>query len=263
MFRDQWREIEETLQEKASEIRSQFLKAFESSKSQVKQYTDLSDEERKQKFEEWGKTYVEKVKSKANNQKLQAAKDNFLVLLRNLGINDELLIESFNANKKEVLDPLIGETIAIIALVLGWSQKDKEAFSQALGEIGVVGVFAAKPFLCLIALCGLAYGYQEHFHKEAFKKGGVLGFAGITAAFFSPGGFVGILATVVTILYFNKKLKVDRPIEAQLKEIVQQIHSGEFFKEVRNSWQSLESFLSKLFEKKPNPPNQPLLTEGQ
>jgi len=205
--------------------------------------------EKKEEFIEWGKSYVEELKGKAESEKVSKAKENFFVLLRNLGINDELLKQTFVENKKELLDPVIGETIAIVSLILGWKQKDKEAFSQALGEIGVIGVFAAKPFICLIAICGLAYGYQENFHTESFKKGGVLGIAGIAAATFSPGGFVGILAAVVTMLYLNKKLKVNRPIETQVKEIFGQVKSGVFFKDVRESWKNFEGFLSKLIIK--------------
>ena len=205
--------------------------------------------EQKEAFVEWGKLYVEDLKSKNNSEKLEKAKDDFFVLLRNLGINDEFLRQSFEQNKKELLDPIIGERVAILSLILGWSKKDKELFSQALGEIGVAGVFAAKPFICLIAVCGLAWGYNDYFHTEAFKKGGVLGLAGITAVTLSPGGFVGLLSAIVTMVYLNKKLKVDRPIETQLKEMFQQIRDGQFFKEVRQSWKSFESFLSKLLRK--------------
>ena len=111
----------------------------------------------------------------------------------------------------------------------------------------MAGVFAAKPFICLIAICGLAYGYQENFHGESFKKGGVLGLAGLAAATITPGGFVGLLAAIATMLYLNKKLKVNRPVEIQLKEIFGQVKSGVFFKEVRKSWKDFEEFLSNLF----------------
>ena len=113
----------------------------------------------------------------------------------------------------------------------------------------MAGVFAAKPFILLIAICGLAYGYNRSFHKEAFKKGGILGLSGMTAAWLAPGAFVGLLAAIVTMVYFNKKLSVDKPIEKQLKEIYQQVRSGEFFGEVRQSWKSFEEFLGKVINK--------------
>ena len=107
----------------------------------------------------------------------------------------------------------------------------------------------------LIALCGLAYGYQKHFHQEAFKKGGVLGLTGVTIGFLSPGGAIGILMAIVAVIYLNKKLKVDRPIETQVKEIFWEIRRGSFFRDIRKSWGKFESFLQKLFQK-------PLLVEN-
>ncbi len=253
MFRREWNEFEKTISDFASEMREFVEEKFNFSKQEYEKAVNMTPDERKQAFIQWGRKYVEKVKSKSNTERVSRAKDSFFSLLRNLGVNEAFVKETFKANSKEVLDPLVGETIAIIALVLGWSPKDKELFSQAIGEIGVAGVFAAKPFLCLIALCGLAYGYQDNFHQESFKKGGVLGLAGLTAMALSPGGFVGILAAIVAILYFNKKLKVDRPIETQLKEIIQQIKSGEFFKEVRKAWSDFEKFLGQLFSKNEDP----------
>lgn len=250
MFRDQWNIFEEKANAFAGSIRDQLLERLKSSSQEVERIVKTKNpEERKKEFVNWGRDYVEELKSKAHGEKVQKAKENFFILLRNLGLNDQFIIETFQQNKKEVLDPLIGETVALVALVLGWKKQDKELFSQALGEIGVAGIFAAKPFMCLIAICGLAYGYQENFHQEAFKKGGVLGLAGVAAVTLSPGGFVGILAAVVTMLYLNKKLQVDRPIEKQVKEIFQQIKTGVFFKEMRGSWRSFEAFLSKLFTK--------------
>lgn len=249
----------------AGELRDRFFSAFQDNKGKVEKIVKDGPEsfaERKEAFIEWGRVYVDDLKSKSNTEKLDKAKDNFFVLLRNLGINDELLRQTFVQNKKELLDPIIGETVAILSLVLGWSNKDKEAFSQALGEIGVAGVFAAKPFICLIAICGLAWGYNDHFHSEAFKKGGVLGLAGITAVTLSPGGFVGLLSAIVTMVYFNKKLKVDRPIETQLKEIFKQVLDGQFFKEVRESWKSFEQFLSKLVRKPGQSTNMAVVNVG-
>ena len=252
MFRDYWHEFEENISMVAEEIREKVSYQISRRKEGFNKAVKMDSEDinsRKEEFIDWGKSYVEELKGKAEGEKFNKSRENFFVLVRNLGINDELLRQTFNQNKKEFLDPVIGETVAIVSLVLGWGGKDKEAFSQALGEIGVAGVFAAKPFICLIAICGLAYGYNENFHKESFKKGGVLGLAGLTAAALSPGGFVGLLAAIVTMLYFNKKLKVDRPIETQIKEIFKQIKNGDFFKEVRESWRALEVFLSKLFNK--------------
>ncbi len=249
MFREQWDQFEKNVTMVADELRDTLFEKIGRSKAKVEKIVKSDPKATKEAFVGWGKEYVNKVKAKAEGEKAQRAKDNFFTLLRNLGVNEAVIIETFQQNKKEVLDPLIGETIAIVALVLGWTQKDKEAFSQALGEIGVAGVFAAKPFLCLIAICGLAYGYQENFHPEAFKKGGVLGLAGMSAVALTPGGFVGLLSAIVTILYLNKRLKIDRPIEAQLKELFQHIRSGGFFKEVRGAWKNFESFLSKLFNR--------------
>ncbi len=249
MFRQHWDEFEKNVSSIADDFKGLIFDKFKQSKTKVEKIVTSDPKQAKEAFVKWGKEYVDKVKVKAESEKAQKAKENFFTLLRNLGVNEAVIIETFQQNKKELLDPLIGETVAIVALVLGWSQKDKEAFSQALGEIGVAGVFAAKPFLCLIAICGLAYGYQENFHPEAFKKGGVLGLAGITAVALSPGGFVGLLSAIVTILYLNKRLQVDRPIEAQLKELFQHIKNGGFFKEVRGAWRNFESFLSKLFQR--------------
>lgn len=249
MLRDYWNEFEKNLSMVAEEVREAFLEKFNSSKRQVQNYAKLSEEEKRQKFEEWGRAYVQKLKEKGNSERVDRIRDHFIVLVRNLGLNEELLKQTFQNGKKEVLDPVFGEIVAIIAMVLGWSQKDKELFSQSLGEIGVAGVFAAKPFLCLIAICGLAYGYQENFHKEAFKKGGVLSAAGLAVAFCSPGGFVGLLAAIVTVLYLNKKIGVGRPVETQLKEILSQMKNGDFFREIRKSWSEFEDFLSKLFKK--------------
>ena len=257
MFRDQWNEFEENLTMVASEFRERIFDKLSKRKPGVEKVFNWNKEDfesRKAEFVEWGKSYIDELKVKAESEKVGKAKENFFVLLRNLGINDELLRQTFAQNKKEMLDPIIGETVAIVSLVLGWNQKDKEAFSQALGEIGVAGVFAAKPFICLIAICGLAWGYQENFHSESFKKGGVLGLAGIAAVGLTPGGFTGLLAAVVTMVYLNKRLKVDRPIETQLKEIFQQIRSGEFFGEVRKSWKGFEDFLSKILKKKTKNP---------
>lgn len=251
MFREQWKEIEKRMEEFATEMREKFAGEFHSKTNSFKDRV-VTEEERlklKEDFLKWGNEYVDKLKGKVDNEKISEMRENFFVLLRNLGINDQLLRETFASNKKELLDPIIGESIAIVTLVLGWSKKDKEAFSQALGEIGVAGVFAAKPFICLIAVCGLAYGYNRTFHKEAFKKGGVLALSGMTAAWLAPGAFVGLLAAVVTMMYFNKKLSVDKPIEKQLKEIFQQIRKGEFFGEVRMAWKNFENFLSQLFKK--------------
>ena len=251
MFRNQWNEIEKKLQMYAQEIRNRVI---EKSSSQGNLFNEkvYNSEERakvKEDFLNWGKKYTENLKSKVDSEKVNEAKESFFVLIRNLGINDQLLREAFVNNKKELLDPVVGEAIAILALVLGWSKNDKEAFSQALGEIGVAGIFAAKPFILLIAICGLAYGYNRSFHKEAFKKGGVLGLAGMTAAWLVPGAFVGLLAAIVTMVYFNRKLSVDKPIETQLKEIFQQVRSGDFFGEVRQSWKNFEEFLTKLLNK--------------
>lgn len=253
MFRKEWAHLEEDLAESFSSLKNTLWKNLKGSKSRVdKIVTEQDPEKMKQEFIKWGQEYAQKVKDKAESEKFRKARDNFYTLLRNLGINERVIIETFQQNKKEILDPLIGESVALVAVVLGWSQKDRELFSQSLGEIGVAGLFAAKPFLCLIAICGLAYGYQEHFHAEAFKKGGVLGLAGIISVTLSPGGFVGLLTAVIAILYLNKKLKVDRPIETQLKEIFQQIRSGAFFKEVRGAWGQFEAFISKIF-KTPSP----------
>ena len=210
-------------------------------------------------FVQWGREYIDRMKSSKWASQMEKAKTNFFSLLRVLGVNDELLRETFMANKKEFLDPLFGEFIAVIALVLGWKNKDKEAFSQALGEIGVVGVFAAKPFVCLIALCGLAWGYERSFHPEAFKKGGLVGIGGMTAAFFAPGAFTGLLAAIVVMVYINRKISIDRPVETQVREIFQQIKKGQFVKETREAWRSFEEFLEKLFKssepkEEPSPP---------
>lgn len=251
MFRKQWSELEGNFNKAADEIRNRVLGAV-GGRKKVKKVSDWNKEsvlERKEEFVRWGKDYVDELKKKAETEKVLNAKENFFVLLRNLGINDEVLRQTFEQNRKEILDPVIGETVALVSLILGWSQKDKESFSQALGEIGVAGVFAAKPFICLIAICGLAWGYQEIFHSESFKKGGVLGLAGVAAVALTPGGFAGLLAAIVTMVYLNKKLMVDRPIETQLKEIFVQIKNGEFFKEVRGSWKAFEEFLSKLLSK--------------
>ncbi len=255
MLRDHWDQFEKNISIVADELRDFVFEKFKGSKSKVEKIVKADPKENKEAFVNWGREYVETVKKKAAGEKAQKAKENFITLLRNLGINETVIVETFQQNRKEVLDPLIGETVAIVALVLGWTQKDREAFSQALGEIGVAGVFAAKPFLCLIAICGLAYGYQENFHPEAFKKGGVLGLAGMTAVALTPGGFVGLLSAIVTILYLNKKLKVDRPIETQLKELFQHIRSGGFFKEVRGAWKGFESFMSRLFQRPPEENN--------
>lgn len=236
MFREQWGELENQIRRSASEFKEKVFGEDRPIRSP-------------EEFKEWAEVYVSRLSQKVDSEKMESAKQNFLVLLRNLGINDEVLVEAFSQNKKELLDPVIGEAIAIVALVLGWSNKDKEQFSQALGEIGVVGVFAAKPFICLIAVCGLAYGYHRNFHKESFKKGGVIGLSGLMAAALSPGGFVGLLAAIVVMIYFNKKLSIDRPVETQLKEIYAQIRSGDFFRETRDSWRSFEEFLSKLLKK--------------
>ncbi len=251
MFRSQWKEIEENILRTAAVVRDSVFQKIRG--GQVEKFINRDAPIRKEEFIDWGKDYIRKLQERSEGEKVQTARENFFILLRNLGINDQLLRETFNQNKKELLDPVVGEAVAIVSLVLGWTQKDKEGFSQALGEIGVVGLFAAKPFICLVAICGLAYGYQEHFHGEAFKKGGVLGLAGLTAAILSPGGFVGLLTAIVTMLYLNKKLKVDRPIEVQMREIFAQIKNGDFFKEVRGSWSQFEEFLSKLFRREPTP----------
>lgn len=254
MFRQHWDNFENEVSDLFESLRDRFVDGFSNNTEKVKDALPKTPEEfseKKEDFVNWGKEYIENLKQKMDSEKISKTKDNFFVLLRNLGVNEELLRETFQQNKKEILDPMIGELVAILALVLGWQQKDKEAFSQALGEIGVIGVFTAKPFICLIAICGLAYGYHKNFHKEAFKKGGVLGLSGLVAAALTPGGFIGILAAIVTMVYFNRKLSVDRPIETQLKEIFQQIKSGGFFKEVRQSWNEFESFLSQLIHKKP------------
>ncbi|MCJ8277803.1 MAG: hypothetical protein HRT44_00495 [Bdellovibrionales bacterium] len=252
MFRSQWDEFENKVNSFVDEIKEkisdrQVSKAFKGVKQKV--ITPEEAEALKEDFIQWGKSYTDRLKSKVDHEKVSEIKSNFFTLLRNLGVNDQLLQETFASNKKEFLDPLVGESIAIIALILGWSKKDKELFSQSLGEIGVAGLFAAKPFILLIAICGLAYGYNRSFHKEAFKKGGVLGLAGLTAAWLAPGPFVGLLAAIVAMVYFNRKLSVDKPIEKQLKEIFNQIRGGEFFSEVRESWKSFEEFLAKLFIK--------------
>ena len=251
MFRNQWNEVEKRVQSYAQEVRDKILERTKVGSKSLKEkvYSSEDREKLKEDFIGWGKEYTEKLKTKMDSEKVSEVKENFFVLIRNLGINDQLLRETFSSNKKELLDPVVGEAIAILALVLGWSKKDKEAFSQALGEIGVAGIFAAKPFILLIAICGLAYGYNRSFHKEAFKKGGVLGIAGMTAAWLAPGTFVGLLAAIVTMVYFNKKLSVDKSIEGQLKEIYQKVRSGDFFGEVRQSWKNFEEFLTKLFNK--------------
>lgn len=253
MFRQQWQEFEDNIRMVAGEIREEFFNRMKPSKEKFEGWNQMNPDEQREAFVKWGKEYVEKVKNSSKGEKVKETKDNFFTLLRNLGFNDQLIIETFNQNKKEVLDPLIGEVVAIICLVLGWKQKDKELFSQALGEIGVAGIFAAKPFLCLIAICGLAYGYQENFHAESFKKGGVLGLAGLAAMALTPGGAIGLLAAIVTMLYLNKKIKVDRPVETQLKEILNQIRSGEFFREVRSAWAKFEEFLTSLYNGKYKP----------
>jgi hypothetical protein len=249
MFRGHWERFESNIGMVASELREVLLEKLGGNKSKVEKFVNQDPKQTRETFVQWGKDYVHKVKAKADGEKAQRAKDNFIILLRNLGVNEQVIFEAFRQNRKEVLDPLIGETVALVALVLGWQHKDREAFSQALGEIGVAGVFAAKPFLCLIAICGLAYGYQENFHPQAFKKGGVLGLAGMTAVALTPGAFTGLLAAIVTILYLNKRLKIERPIETQLKELLMHIRSGGFFKEVRGAWRNLEAFLSRLFTK--------------
>ena len=226
MLREEWNEIEENVSVMAGEIKDKLLKAFKVSKSKVEKVVERDPKEVKEEFIRWGEQYVEDLKKKADGPKAQKAKENFFVLLRNLGVNEKVVMEVFKQNRKEVLDPLIGELVAIVALVLGWKQKDKEAFSQALGEIGVAGIF----------------------DPEAFKKGGVLGIAGITAITLSPSGFIGLLSAIVAILYLNKRIKVDRPVEAQLKELFQHIKNGAFFKEVRSSWQDLQDFISKVLK---------------
>ena len=256
MFRRKWDEFEKQIQSQVAELRDGLFEKMGPQKEKVEEFFSQDSEsfqQKKEEFRQWGERYVAELKRKSESPKLLKAKEDFFVLLRNLGINDELLRQTFNQNRKELLDPIVGETIAIISLILGWKEKDKEAFSQSIGEIGVAGVFAAKPFICLIAICGLAWGYQENFHGEAFKKGGVLGLTGFLAAALSPGGFVGLLAAIVTMVYFNKKLKVDRPIETQLKEIFQEIKSGGFFSEVRQAWKGFEDFLSKILIKKDKP----------
>jgi hypothetical protein len=259
VFRERWSEFENQIQEAASEFRSRVLEKFQGSKSKVERMVPdpLNNPE---DFIKWGREYVKEVRKKADSEKVERARENFFVLLRNLGLNDQVVRETFSQNKKEILDPLIGEMVALVALVLGWKEKDKEVFSQALGEIGVAGVFAAKPFLCVIAICGLAYGYQENFHSESFKKGGVLGLAGMAAMAITTTTFVGILAAIVTILYLNKKLNVERPIENQLKEIFQTIRSGAFFKDVRKSWSRFEDFLGQLFRRDPTASEGDLVT---
>ena len=251
MFRKSWDEIEEKISQVTQKLKNELIDGFEEKSQQWRSKGPFKDVplESQEEFIAWGKEHVEKLKNKASGEKFESARTHFLTLVRHLGINESLLIETFNQNKKELLDPLLGEFVAIVCLVLGWKQKDKEAFSQALGEIGVMAIFASKPLMGLIAISGLAYGYNENFHKESFKKGGVLGLAGLTAAALTPGGFIGLLAAVVAVVYFNKKLDVERPIEAQLKEIFNHIKSGGFFSEVRESWTRLEDFLQKLFEK--------------
>lgn len=246
-FREHWNQFEENL-----ELITGDMKGFLQEKLSIKNFkiaVPLDKDATWDDYISWGKSYVGEIKEKATGEKAQKAKENFYSILRTLGVNDTLLREAFEENKKELLDPLVGELVAVVTLILGWSKKDKEAFSKALGEIGVLGVFAAKPFICLIAICGLAYGYNRTFHKEAFKKGGVIGLAGIGAAWLAPGGFVGLLAALVVIIYLNKKLSVERPIEHQIKEIFKQIKQGQFIKEVRQSWTNFEEFIEKLFTK--------------
>ncbi len=258
MFRQHWGELETHMQSLLSDLKSDFYRKMKPSRNKVEKFildNPAAMKRKKEEFLAWGRVYVEELKQKSETEKVIKAKEDFFVLLRSFGINDELLRQTFNENKKEILDPVIGEAVALISIVLGWKEKDKESFSQALGEIGVAGVFAAKPFICLIAICGLAWGYQENFHGESFKKGGFLGVAGFLAAAVSPGGFVGFLSAIITMLYFNKKLKIDRPIESQLKEILGEIKKGGLVKELKTAWKGFEDFLSKLLIKNKEKPS--------
>ena len=246
-FREQWGHFEENLSTLASDVKALLREKL--SEQSFDGALPLGKGSSWEDYVAWGKNYVDEIKKKSSGEKVEKAKEDFYSILRALGVNDALLRETFAANKKELLDPLVGELVAIVTLILGWTKKDKEAFSKALGEIGVLGVFAAKPFVCLVAICGLAYGYNRTFHKESFKKGGIIGLAGLGTAWLAPAGFVGLLAALVVIIYLNKKLSVDRPIEHQIKEIFKQIKQGQFVKDVRQSWNHFEDFLEKLFIK--------------
>ena len=247
MFRNLFDDMEEGFDAILGKVRDKINES-------AKEFQGLSPDERKEKFVNWGRDYVSKLNESKVSQSAEKAKESFFSLIRLLGLNEDLLKQTFAQNKREVLEPVFGEFLAVLTLILGWKKQDKEAFSQALGEIGVFGLLAAKPFVLLIAVCGLAWGYQKTFNANAFKKGGLIGLSGMTAAMLAPGAFVGLLAAVVVVVYLNKKIDVQKPVEAQVKEIVKSICNGEIIKEARESWKKFEAWLEELFTQQEEPP---------
>jgi hypothetical protein len=259
MLRQQWNEIESQLQELGAELRDEYLvpglarletywrQQIKPRSKESNNPSDLNAEGPSQDFTEWAKTYLEQFKSKAESVSSQDLRERLSSLLRQLGVNEDLLLRSLNQNKREVFDPLLGEVVAILSLVLGWKKKDKEEFSQALGEIGVVGLLAAKPLICLIAICGLAVGYQKHFHRDSFHKGGVLGLAGVTAMALTPAGLTGLLIVVVLLVYLNQKISNQRPVGPQVRTLVRKLVEGEWRDEAKESWNQFEAFMEELW----------------
>jgi hypothetical protein len=105
-----------------------------------------------------------------HDQKLNDIKAGVISLLTSLGVSEKLFKEAIKDNKKEVFESILGECVAVIAMVFAWKKEDKEAFSQALGEVGVAALFALNPLVAVIALATLAIRFQKLIHPEAIKK---------------------------------------------------------------------------------------------
>ena len=169
-------------------------------------------------FAKWGRDYVDALKSE-NSEEFKNIKESAYSLMISLGVSEKLIAENILENKVEVFEQLLGEAVSVFALVFAWKQEDKIMFSQAIGQIGVASLFASNPLTGLVALGGLALGYNRMFHAEAFKKGGILGLVGLGVATLFPGGIViSFLAALVAVVFINKKLDVNANIEEQIQK---------------------------------------------
>jgi hypothetical protein len=120
-----------------------------------------------------------------------------------LGLSREQLVDALHVNAVEGVQFASG-CIPLVAVAMGWSQPDANAFARLAGSLGVGAVVAANPIMVFALLLILARAYQlaktgeaQGLWRPTVEGGATTGMAlGVAAAIGGPP-FLGVIAGLV------------------------------------------------------------------
>lgn len=195
-------------------------------------------------FHEWFKSYFTDLSSSAGMPIFGENSDNIYLLLRDMGISEEVARDFVTVNGQEAFESILGGALGGVSLFMAWKKEDKESFSRTLGALGLISLVGMNPVLLMLVVVSAGVAYNKLVCRKSLEKGAVLSGVGMVVGVLAPDPFiVPVICSVVIVSYLNKKMGDDFDVRLFVSDSFRFVASPENQKKVIQGFSNLQSLL--------------------